>query len=436
MKFLVLKRSFVVSVASLVTLLMVLLPGCGDTFRPVPNPITGPGGNPEDVKNAVVLSSPCGSAAIATEIDVAGDSVALQMPLGVIATIPCPPSPAMPPLINLDPTTDRVFISNTFEDTITTYSALQIPAAGGAEFPVPPTTTTISLPVGSAPVYAQQAPAGSVYVALSGRTSTGAVGVVDGTTFELTTVITDPAITNPVFIAALPAGGKVYSINRGGTSATCPGSNTVSAISTVDNTISATICVGVSPVWAAFNADGSKLFVINQGSPNGSDISVIDTTTDTVAQTLGTDTSRPTATDDSPNYAVFNVNRNRLYVTNSGSGALSVIAGATTPLTLLRRVSLGAGAKPVSVAALTDGSRVYVADAAGGVSVVNALSFSVKPIAIPAGSFVSIASTSDSNKVYAVDGGSNKVYGIRTSDDTVTATLPVPATATYVVVTP
>jgi YVTN family beta-propeller protein len=59
--------------------------------------------------------------------------------------------------------------------------------------------------------------------------------------------------------------------------------NTVSAIDTTTNTVSATIRVGITPVGAAVSPDGSKVYVKNQFSNT---VSVIATATNAVTATI------------------------------------------------------------------------------------------------------------------------------------------------------
>jgi YVTN family beta-propeller protein len=74
-------------------------------------------------------------------------------------------------------------------------------------------------------------------------------------------------------VAVSPDGSKVYVVNEG--------SGSVSVIDTATNTVT-TIPVGQSPKGVAVTPDGSKVYVVNEGS---SSVSVIDTATNTVIPT-------------------------------------------------------------------------------------------------------------------------------------------------------
>lgn len=57
--------------------------GCGDTYRPVANPIIAPGGQPQHAHFAYVLNyNPNGNGSTTT-LDVSGDSVSWVQPLGI-----------------------------------------------------------------------------------------------------------------------------------------------------------------------------------------------------------------------------------------------------------------------------------------------------------------------------------------------------------------
>jgi len=70
-------------------LFLVFELGCGDQYRPIANPIVSPGGQPQNLYNAFVLSyNPVGFGSI-TQIDVSGDSnqSVLSMSYGSVAEI-------------------------------------------------------------------------------------------------------------------------------------------------------------------------------------------------------------------------------------------------------------------------------------------------------------------------------------------------------------
>src|SRR5699024_4386572 len=81
--------------------------------------------------------------------------------------------------------------------------------------------------------------------------------------------------TNPIGIAITPDGSHAYVANAN--------SDNVSVIDTTSNTVAKTITVGSTPSWVAITPDGSHAYVANANSDN---VSVIDTTSNTVAKTI------------------------------------------------------------------------------------------------------------------------------------------------------
>jgi YVTN family beta-propeller protein len=90
-------------------------------------------------------------------------------------------------------------------------------------------------------------------------------------------IATIPA-PEPFGVAVTPDGDKVYVTNQG-----VVGGNTVSVIATKTNKVIATITLVGNPFGVAVTPDGSKVYVTTE--PSG--VSVIDTATNTVTDTLG-----------------------------------------------------------------------------------------------------------------------------------------------------
>jgi DNA-binding beta-propeller fold protein YncE len=208
--------------------------------------------------------------------------------------------------------------------------------------------------------------------------------------------------------------------------------------------------------------DGVFVFVVNQGDGT---VMVIDTTLDIVlpcnqgavparcqangAITLGT-TGTPL-----PNFAFYDAKLQRLYVTNGGEQSISVIkadginAGTGVFPSLLANVHVSGN--PISVTALSDGSKAYAAlgncpagtnhtnlvtpDTVTGniascngaaVSVINATSLAETNTITVGSGVVSVDSASDASRVYAVSAHTGNVSIVKPSNDTVLATFPVP----------
>ncbi len=365
-----------------VLLLTLIWFGCGDVYRPVASPILKPGGQPSaGGKLAVVVNNADGGFGTTTQINVPGDSNVGNFSVG-----------RGPVYATFNPGQTEIFVANSGDDSISYYFPT-VTAAGSV-------ASSIFLPPGSRPVFLVMNFGANLYSANSG---TNSVGVISATLSAMTAAV--PVGRNPVALAETSDGSKVYCVNNA--------DNTVSVISTIDNTVQgAPIRVGSSPVWAAMSPDGSTVYVVNQGSNS---VSMINTTTDTVVGELAVGTA--------PNFLLVDTHLNRLYVTNTGSGNVTVFdASGSTP------VSLGmvpVGHAPVSVTALADGSRVYVANSAdNNVTVIDATNLTPHPNPIAVGSTpIWIGSSSDSAKVFVANRDSNSVSDITTLTDSVVATL-------------
>ena len=89
---------------------------------------------------------------------------------------------------------------------------------------------------------------------------------------------------------------------------------------------------------------------------------------------------------------------------------------------------MAVGTTPVSVTALADGSRAYVANSGSNtVTVINTSNNTVSKTINVGMNPVSIASSVDSTKVYTANKDSDSISVIRTTDDTVVVTAPTTA---------
>jgi hypothetical protein len=151
---------------------LVLLAGCGDTFRPVANPIPQPGGNPSGtIENAIILGANGASAGTATHADVSGDTVVALLSVGV--------NPVHATFAGAE-----LVVANQGSDSLSIYPASSGPGAS---------VTTATLTSGAKPVFVASTDNANVYVAQSGANS---VGVVSLATFSETYSIADASISN------------------------------------------------------------------------------------------------------------------------------------------------------------------------------------------------------------------------------------------------
>jgi YVTN family beta-propeller protein len=210
----------------------------------------------------------------------------------------------------------------------------------------PATGGTASVP--PQPVFVNSTQNTAMYVANYNTNSVSAINTTSN-------VVVNSALvgTNPVSLAETPNGLKMYVANQG--------SNTVSSLNPVDlsaNTV--TGFTGVNPVWVLARGDSQKVYVLTQGDGQ---LVTIDVATDTVTSSLPVGAGA--------NFIFFDPNLNRLYVTNPVTGMVYVFSdtGPNDTPTQLAAISMTAGANPpcktactpVSVTALLDGSRFYVA---------------------------------------------------------------------------
>jgi YVTN family beta-propeller protein len=385
------------ALAAAVLVLFALTVGCGDTFRPVTNPILQGGGTAEPLSVAAVVSQgpltgPCAdgtTAAVvtpcpgtATNLNVAGDTHIGNVFVG-----------RNPVHATFNITLGRVFVANRDDSTVTFYSPT------GTFSPL-----QISLAPGSAPVFVHSLETDFMYVADSGSNDVSVISVTTATPPAVTSTI--PVGTTPVALAQTLDRTKLYVVNNG--------SDDVSVVNTSTRAVSTVVPVRDAPVWATLSSDGTAVYVVNQGS---SELTTIATATDTASSL---------ATGPSPNFAAFDATNKRVYVSNSGGNTISVY-DAAAPTTLNRLADVTVGTGPVSIAVLRDGSRAYVAnstDPTCGVSVVSLASLTQTKCISVGSTPVSIAASSNGSKVYVANRDSNSVSIIRTSDDTVVTTLP------------
>lgn len=424
----------------------VLLAGCNDTLRQFIVPVPKPGGDTQALGNAVVLSTnPVGNGS-AMHIDVPGDTLT-----GVVTVGPSP--------VFLGKAGASVFAING-DGTITTYLALA-PLSGNVN-------TITPFPSISGTVAGGTSSSGGFFTA---NNTSNNVSVVNGSAMTQLVQLVGPGVVpapKPVAVAGNASNSKIYVVSQV--------TNTVTVVSTTDNTVTQIIKVGVNPIWAVMSANGVDVFVVSQGdgtAANPGGVSVIDTTLDQVIPcTPGASCTAPgiagpctpsgsplctlinvgfNPATSSPNFAFYDPNRQRLYVSNTGEASMSVIRadglnlGVTPQIVpgLLANIQLSG--TPVSVAALNDGSRAYAAlgncpagtnhttllanlAACTGnlVSVIDATALrETSTLTVGAGA-VSVDVSGDALHAYAVAANAGTVADIRVATNSVLISFPAP----------
>lgn len=408
---------------------IALLAGCNDTLRQFIVPVPKPGGDTQSGAHAIILSTnPVGQGSD-MHIDVSGDTV-----VGIVNVGNNP--------VFLGKVPSRAFVIDG-DNTVTSYIAL---------LPLTSTINTVTMPPGSTGVVAGgTSSGGNFYTADMGS---GDSNLVSASVLAVTQTLAIPPVglvaAKPVAIAGNSANSKMYVVSQG--------TNNVTVVSTTDNTISPNpIPVGVNPIWGVMSADGVDVFVVNQGdgtATNPGSVSVIDTTLDIVIATINVGNTPATS---QPNFAYFDTNRERLYVTNTGENTVSVIKadginlGVTPQVLPVLITNVAVSGTPVSVAALNDGSKVYaalgncpagtnhlnlvlptpttgnLANCNGNlVSVIDAQALKeINTLNVGAGA-VSVDVDGDATRVYAVAAHAAQVAIIRPATDSITTTYPAP----------
>jgi DNA-binding beta-propeller fold protein YncE len=385
--------------------LFLLCVACGDYYRPVALPVVPTQPNPNFAHVALVLSdNGNNNSGASTTIDVSGDSDVSQATVGLI-----------PVHAAIVANATRVYVANQFDDTISEFAPT-----------VPAPVITITLPAGSSPVFVNSTETANVYVANSG---TNTVAVISMTNNVVTNSL--PVGVNPVSLAEMPNTQKLYVANAGNT--TTAGS--VNSIYTQGLSVNPPIAASttapwVSPVWAVARSDSQRIYILDKGSGY---VSSINTATDTVVGTASVGVGA--------DYMVYDPILNRVYVTNPANNSLTSLDASTDALT----ASTATVANALAVAALGDGTRVYISSAAvsgttvtSKVTVLRTTDLSVKTT-IPLNSVavssactegtwsdLSIAASADYSRVYVANCDAGDIPIIQTSNDTLVLQMPAP----------
>ncbi len=270
-----------------------MIVGCGDTYRPIASPLPTTSGNPAGAETEVVLScclDPSSQNAIGpnpssvlTAVNVSGDSnmgnkVLANIVGTVVSNVPSPVAPSAAPMA-FDYLRTSVFTANASTDSVTQLLLNSSTAGFSAN------TTTMSLELGSAPIGMSFQYFGSTYT-------------------------------------------QDYVVNSGTTTATCPGTGSISAITQPTVLVKGSICIGTSttpahPVFAWIYKDQSKVFVLdNQGTGVTGNVYVVNASKYLVTNTIPVGIG--------PIKAAQSNDGNYIYVLNSGDGSISIIDGQGT----------------------------------------------------------------------------------------------------------
>jgi YVTN family beta-propeller protein len=412
---------FRVAALSLGAAATLALAGCGNNYRPVVSAINpvGPSSQPSVI--ATALSDPGnGGNGLITVIDVFGDTI-----IANAAVAPLPSYLAVDPLGQTYVLHSNSVLVDSFASAaglMTSTIRQSSLSAGGNPNQVYPAS-------GSAPIFITEPGLSRVAVLTGGAPPTARQ--------EL------PVPANPVYTVGLSTAPRVYTLSQGASPGTSIGTATAIENGTT-NAISASIPVGVSPIYGVMTADARRAFIINtkgNGSGNGT-VTVLNVQGNTV------DTTIPVGLN--PVWAVVSPAINELAVLNAGNGttggSLSIInialcsqvalpsnttCNANDPTDaanfgqVLSTVPVGVG--PVQVAMLTDLSKAYIANAKDGTVTVVDMNTMVATKTIQVGgklNWIGAVAGSPTGKVLVTASDTQVVTIIRTDTDVISTTLP------------
>lgn len=351
------RRVGCVAAIALATLLEM---SCGDVYRPVVIPTGTTPPNPANYHTVFgVSTNATGNPGTALQIDVSGDTNVGEANMGL-----------NPTHAGILPNNSRVFVASAGSlapgqsDVITSFSpASPSPIVTGLGNPILFTLPTIGTTFicQYKPDYLTTTQTSVMYVANFGgtvgdpncnRNSTDSVAVLNTQSNAITNIAYLPAGSRPVAMAETPNALNLYVINQG--------NDTVADLSPTDMSTIATIQLpaGSTPVWAVARPDSQRVYVVTQGDGN---LYTINTATN--AASAGQSVGGAGA-----NFLLYDKSRNRLYVVNPVAQAVYVFDATADPPAPITSISMSGanspcpnGCTPVSVAALPDGSRFYVA---------------------------------------------------------------------------
>jgi gliding motility-associated-like protein len=237
-------------------------------------------------------------------------------------------------------------------------------------------------------------------------------------------VATIPVGNGPLDVAVSPDGTRAYVTNYNDA--------TVSVINTATNMVIATVVVGVGeknntkgdePGAIVVSPDGSHVYVFNAygSNPSGASfyVSVINTSTNTVANTVGVGIV-------SDGMAI-SPDGTKLYLTDINGGGVAVLNTSTFAV----NESITVGNIPYGLAVSPDGSLLYVVNSnanagtnsQGSVSVVNTATNAVIATISVSSKPAGVAVSPDGSRLYVTNEGDGTVSVINTATDAVVSTI-------------
>ncbi len=276
-------------------------------YRPVVSAISpvGPAGQP--TKYAVAVSIPSATTSgLVTFVDFSGDTI-LSTPSILINPnyFAINTSGSNGYVINSSGTLDYFYLGSpgslqTSEIGVTTLPVNTVPVSVSAFTPVN-AVSTLFIPEASA-------------------TNPTIAALNSATAVLYSPVAVGP---NPVYVVGTDGAARAYAISQGTTPGTSNGQlAAIEATSATSLSVSATIPVGIKPVYGVMTSDDRRAFILNQGSGTVSVVNVIsnalDTTTPTI--TIPNITNNGITYPPNPVWADLLPQNNELVVLNQGDG--------------------------------------------------------------------------------------------------------------------
>ncbi|HEY1254140.1 MAG TPA: YncE family protein [Terracidiphilus sp.] len=421
--------------------------GCGNNYRPTVVPISASGPAAQVTSYAVVVSSTSTTAqGNATIIDYSGDSI-------MAGPIPIGPGPtaftvsaggANGYTYNSNGTLSQFPISSNLQQKLVLFST------------IPDTAQPVNLFSPTAGLWAADlCGTDPTAVPCPWDTNPLTMNFSDMDVFigyPLALIYNIPLAPTPVMLAGTGSGGgRYFAISQGAVSsavacnispATVGVNGTVTGVESSNYSTDPPIPVGLCPVYAVENADGSRLFVLNRGSDSISVINTADNTLDDNCPATNQDGQKincpPNGTlqlpaGSSPVYAEYSSATNQLVVANYDGGTISVIDTSLDQFgndgpTFGTTFTIPVGNNPASVTVLYDGSRAYTANQTDQtVTIANLTSHTVEKTLTVSGHPRTVVSTQNSTqgKVYVASPDSDYLTVIRTDQDIVDTIIPI-----------